>query len=144
MIDLEDYPYAQVREALGTTLGRVALTATCALGGFFLGMVTAFGGLSAGFAALEVADAILVGYLLGGWGLIIVPLVLLFAFGFVRFELALKWCIPVLLLMWWSSHQTMRWNYFDSPAAKRMATFSQEVRDIINGAPDEQEEADNP
>jgi len=144
MIDLEDYPYAQAREALGTTLGRVALIATCALGGFFLGMMTAFGGVSAGFAALEAADAILVGYLLGGWGLITIPLVLLFSFGFVRFELALKWCIPVLLLMWWSSHQTMRWNYFDSPAAKRMAKFNQSIEDAFNESSDKQEEANNP
>lgn len=119
MIRFDDYPYAQVKEALGTVLGRVGLVVLAALGGSILGGLTANRSLEdlwlgvIGFPGFGLASIFF------GVGYFVFPVLLLYTIVSIRCQWPLKLTLICSLLMWWNIHQTIRWTLYDSPMAKQ-------------------------
>lgn len=126
MSRFDDYPYSQIREALGTVFGRVALVAATMLAGCMLGGLTAmrsFEGLwigLSGFAWLGLSS------LFSGPGFLVFPLLFIFTLVFVRLEWPLWLTVVCTVLMWWNIHRTVRWNLYDSPMAKLQAEMAEQ------------------
>ncbi|WP_395746328.1 hypothetical protein [Prosthecobacter sp.] len=132
MIHFEDFPYAQVREALNTIAGRLALV--------FAAMV--LGSLLAAFTATESwGDVIscippLTWFLalFSGYGFIVLPGIVVFAILFVR----MQWPLPLVLLvtavMWWDGHGAIRWGMYDSPAVKRRKGLLEPMGQVSSGS----------
>lgn len=119
MSRFDDYPYAQFREAFGTTLGRVCLVVLAALAGSMLGGLTAtrsIWGLGLGvigFPGFSLASIFF------GVGLFVFPALLVYAIASIRREWPLPLTFVCSLLMWWNIHDTIRWTVYDSPMAKQ-------------------------
>lgn len=118
MIRFDDYPYAQLREASKTVLGRVGLVVLAAVGGSMLGGLSAtrsVGGLWLGVAGLPGFSLASV---FNGVGLFVLPALLIYTIVSVRCEWPLRLTFLCVLLMWWNIHKTIRWTYYDSPMAR--------------------------
>ena len=59
-------------------------------------------------------------------GIVALPVILVFAFAFVRCEWPLRTVVICTVLMWVNIHNAVRWGNYDSPMAKKM----QMLRDI--------------
>jgi hypothetical protein len=130
MIRFDDYPCAQLREALGTVLGRVGLIVLVALGGSMLGGWTATSSVEGlwlgvtGFPSLSLAS------IFHGYGFVVLPALFLYAIISVRCELPLRLTLLCSLFMWWNIHKTIRWTTYDSPMAKQQKKFQAEIHKI--------------
>lgn len=129
-MNLDDYPYSQIREALGSVVGRIALFITAMLFGSMLGGLTAtrsIAGLGLGFVGFP--DLILAS-LLSGVSFILLPALLIYLIISIRCEWPLWPTVIVCLLMWYNIHKTIRWTVYESPNAKRMM----ELQESLNSA----------
>jgi hypothetical protein len=137
MIRFDDYPYAQVREACGTVLGRVGLVVLAALGGSMAAGVTAthsLAGLWLGFIGLPGFSLASLFY---GVGIFVLPLLLFYAIASIRCGWPLRLTLICFVLMWWNIHQTIRWSMYDSPMAKKTQKIQAELRKAIDEAIEE-------
>ncbi len=126
MTRFDDYPYAPLREALGTLLGRLLLLLLVVLAGSMLGGLTAtrtWSGLWVGVIGLP---GLSLASLLYGPGLIILPALLIYAIVSIRSEWPLWLSLLFIPLMWWNIHKTIRWTAYDSPAAKQLQQIQSE------------------
>lgn len=126
MIRFDDYPYAQLREALGTVLGRVGLVVLAALGGSMLGGCTATRSLEGLWVGVIGLPALSLGSIFFGVGYLVFPVLLLYTIVSIRCQWPLKLTLIGVFLMWWNVHQTIRWTFYDSPMAKEQQKSREE------------------
>lgn len=122
MIHFEDFPYAQLREAMNTIAGRMATVFGAMVLGSLLASFTATESWSDMFGCIPPISWLL--ELFNGRGFIVLPGIVVFAILFVR----MQWPLPLVLLvtavMWWDGHGAIRWARYDSPAVKRGQEFA--------------------
>lgn len=126
MIRFDDYPYAQIREALGTVLGRVGLVVLATLGGSMLGGCSATRSLEGLWIGVIGLPALSLGSIFFGVGYLVFPVLLLYTIVSIRYQWPLKLTLIGVFLMWWNVHQTIRWTFYDSPMAKEQQKSQEE------------------
>lgn len=102
MIDLDDYPYSQFREAAGTLIGRIVLVLLASCVGAMLGLAMRCRSLGEFWAWVPQLPGVCFFSILLGNGIYVLPLVLIFAFVYVRMELPLWSAGICVVLMWWN------------------------------------------
>jgi hypothetical protein len=130
MIHFEDFPYAPLREAMNTIVGRLATV--------FAAMV--LGSLLASFTATESWSDMLscippvpwFRSLFSGHGFIVFPGIIVFSTLFVRMQWSLLLVLLVTAVMWWDGHGTIRWAMYDSPAVKRRQEMQEMMRQEVS------------
>lgn len=127
---LDDYPYAQIREAMGTVIGRTAVFIAAMLLGSMLGAATATRSLTGLLLGLTEFPGLMVGSFFSGVSFILLPALLIYLILSVRCEWPLWPTLIVCLLMWYNIHKTIRWTAYDSPTAKHMQQLHQEINSL--------------
>ena len=129
-MNFADMPYAPIRSALDTILGRIVLV----LGTLFLAGLLGVWTATASFAAvlnncLSVPMMSLF-TLFYGHGLITWPLILGFTIGFVRYEWRWRWLLVPLFLAWWDYHAAFDYTLNRSVAAKMQKQMNEAMATV--------------
>lgn len=128
MIRFDDYPYAPIREALSTILGRIALVALSVLVSSMLAGVTATRSLAGIVVGPVTLPAMIPISLFWSVGFFVLPFLVIFTCMFARSEWPLRSVAICVILMWWNLHGTMRWAFFDSPLVKQEEKLRSEMQ----------------
>lgn len=134
MIRFDDYPYAQLKEAFGTVLGRVGLVILAALGGSMLGGVSATRSLDGLWLGVIGLPGLSLASIVYGVGYFVLPALLIYTIVSVRCEWPLRLTLLCSILMWWNIHKTIRWAAYDSPMAKQQQKLEADLGQIMNEA----------
>ncbi|MEQ1749950.1 MAG: hypothetical protein ABL974_11035 [Prosthecobacter sp.] len=134
MICFDDYPYAPIREALGTILGRIALVALSILISAMLAGVTATRSLAGIVIGLVTLPAMIPISLFWSVGFFVLPFLVIFTCMFARSEWPLRSVVICVILMWWNLHGTMRWAFFDSPLVKQEEKLQSEMQNALEAS----------
>jgi len=130
----DDYPYAQCREALGTLLGRSSLIILALFAGSILGGLTATRSLEGLWEGILGLPGFSLASIFFGPGLIVFPVVFLYAVLSIRYEWPLFLTLVCSILMWWNIHRTVRWTVYDSPMAKQQQKIGDEIDQAMKKA----------
>lgn len=118
-MNFDDYPYAQIRAALATVIGRIFLVLMATLLGSMLGGMTATRSLAGLLLGLVGFPSYSLGSLFLSVGMVVLPLILLYTIISTRYEWAMRFTLICTVLMWWNIHRTIRWSLYDSPMVKQ-------------------------
>lgn len=110
MIDFDDYPYSAIRSAMGTTLGRIGLVAGSIVLGSMLAALSATGSVLAMFGGAIATPLLCLSSIIAGYGAPLLPMVMIFAVCFVRWQWPLWTVLVCTVLMWWNFHTTISWG----------------------------------
>jgi hypothetical protein len=128
MIQFGDYPYAPIREALSTIIGRIALVACSILISSMLAGVTATRSLAGIVIGLVTLPGMIPISFFWSVGFFVLPFLVIFTCMFVRSEWPLRSVVISVILMWWNLHGTMRWALYDSPLIKQEQKLRTEMQ----------------
>lgn len=131
MIHFDDYPYAPIREALSTILGRIALVALSVLVSSMLAGVTATRSLAGIVIGLVTLPGMIPISLFWSVGFFVLPFLVIFTCMFVRSEWPLRSVAICVILMWWNLHETMRWALYDGPLVKQQQKLQTEMQKAV-------------
>lgn len=133
----DDYPYAPFRAALCTVLGRLGLILLAVVVGSMLGGLTATKSLAGLWLGLVGLPGLSLSSIFFGVGILVLPLLLIYAIASVRCEWPLRLTLLCILLMWWNVHKTVRWTVYDSPRAKQEKKLEADMQKIAEDVNEE-------
>ena len=125
----DDYPYSAIREAFSSILGRLGLVFLSVILGSMLAGITATREIWGVVIGLVTLPGMLPSSLFVSVGLVVCPLVILFACLFASSEWPLRTVGVCVILMWWNLHGTLRWTLYDSPLGPSAKEASDRVSD---------------
>lgn len=120
MVNFDDFPYAAIREAMSTVVGRVATAAVAMVIGTVLAAMTASESMADAVSSVIGLPWTWVASCLSSYGFFVFPAILVFSIAYIRLEWPHWPVLIVIAVMWWNIHGTIRWTLYDSPLVKKL------------------------